>query len=88
MKDTHPPKKRKRRISQHQQYSKVIALGLQNGTVAIYSIAHGDIIKTLSGPHTLPINDFIFTKDGRKAYSCAEDMNIVEWDFEKGNVIR
>ncbi|CAG8432901.1 4730_t:CDS:2 [Diversispora eburnea] len=85
--DAPPPKKRKRRISQNQQYSKVIALGLQNGSIIIYSLTHGDIIKTLSGSHTLPINDFVFTKDGKKAYSCAEDMNIVEWDLEKENVI-
>ncbi|CAG8766506.1 38864_t:CDS:10 [Gigaspora margarita] len=86
--DTPPPKKKKKLSSQIQQFSKVIALGLQNGSIAIYSIAHGGIIKTLSGSHKLPINNFIFSKNGKKAYSCAEDAYIVEWDFEKGDMIR
>ncbi|CAG8603059.1 24388_t:CDS:2 [Gigaspora rosea] len=85
--DTPPPKKRKKLSSQIQQFNKVIALGLQNGSIAIYSIAHGGIIKTLSGSHKLPINNFIFSKNGKKAYSCAEDAYIVEWDFEKGDMI-
>ncbi|CAG8504930.1 17660_t:CDS:2, partial [Racocetra persica] len=85
--DTPPPKKKKKLSSQIQQFSKVIALGLQNGSIAIYSIAHGGIVKTLSGSHKLPINNFVFSKNGKKAYSCAEDAYIVEWDFEKGDVI-
>ncbi|CAG8682883.1 9866_t:CDS:2, partial [Racocetra fulgida] len=47
--DTPPPKKKKKLSTQIQQFSKVIALGLQNGSIAIYSIAHGGIVKTLSG---------------------------------------
>ncbi|CAG8727129.1 2507_t:CDS:2, partial [Dentiscutata heterogama] len=85
--DAPPPKKKKKLSSQIQQFSKVIALGLQNGSIAIYSIAHGDIVKTLSGSHKLPINNFIFSKNGKKAYSCAEDTYIVEWDFERGDII-
>ncbi|CAG8432903.1 4732_t:CDS:2 [Diversispora eburnea] len=55
-------KKRIKQISQNQQYSKIITLGLQNGSNVIYSPTHGDAIKTLN-------------------------MNIVEWDLEKENVI-
>ena len=49
---------------------------------------HGSVIKTLNGAYTSPVNDFIFTKDCEKGYSCGEDMNIVEWDIDDEIVIR
>ncbi|KAG2184959.1 hypothetical protein INT43_000872 [Umbelopsis isabellina] len=74
--------KKKRKTSSNSQ--KVLALGLQNGSIAIYSPAHGRVIKTLSGSHTLPVNDFVFNKAGTVGYSVSEDHHIVEWDIEDG----
>ncbi|PKC07834.1 WD40 repeat-like protein [Rhizophagus irregularis] len=85
--DTPSPKKKKKLSSENEQCIKVIALGSQTGSIIIYSISHGSIIKTLSGTHTSPINDFIFTKDCKKGYSCGEDMNIVEWNIDNESVI-
>lgn len=62
----------------------MLALGLQNGSIAIYSPVHGRIVKTLSGSHTLPINDFVFNKAGTIGYSVSEDHHVVEWDIEDG----
>ncbi|KAI8644881.1 WD40-repeat-containing domain protein [Parasitella parasitica] len=64
--------------------SRVIALGMHSGSIAMYSLSHGAIVKTLTGPHTTPITDFVMNKDGSKGYSVAEDNLIVEWDIEEG----
>ncbi|KAG2210333.1 hypothetical protein INT47_003318, partial [Mucor saturninus] len=67
--------------------SKAIALGMQSGSIAMYSLSHGAIIKELTGSHTSPITDFVMTKDGSRGYSVAEDNLIVEWDIEEGKEI-
>jgi U3 small nucleolar RNA-associated protein 5 len=77
--------KKKRKTSSNSQ--KVLALGLQNGSISIYSPAHGRVIKTLTGSHTLPVNDFVFNKAGTVGYSVSEDHHIVEWDIEDGREI-
>ncbi|KAL0138228.1 WD40-repeat-containing domain protein [Mucor lusitanicus] len=64
--------------------SRVIALGMQSGSIAMYSLSHGAIVKKLTGSHTTPITDFVMNKDGSKGYSVAEDNLIVEWDIEEG----
>ncbi|KAI9288627.1 WD40-repeat-containing domain protein [Umbelopsis sp. AD052] len=77
--------KKKRKTSSNSQ--KVLALGLQNGSIAIYSPVHGRIVKTLAGSHTLPINDFVFNQAGNFGYSVSEDHHVVEWDIEEGREI-
>ncbi|KAK9763423.1 Small subunit (SSU) processome component [Basidiobolus ranarum] len=82
--------RKKRRASRVQAAttSKVVALGLENGSIILYSISLGSIQKTLSGAHTLPVRDFIFSQDGDKGYSCAQDGFIIEWDLKAGSIIR
>jgi U3 small nucleolar RNA-associated protein 5 len=63
--------------------SKVIALGMQSGSISIYSLSHGIVIKKLENAHTTPISDFVMTKDGSRGYSVAEDNYIIEWDIEE-----
>ncbi|CEI89834.1 hypothetical protein RMCBS344292_04179 [Rhizopus microsporus] len=63
--------------------SKVIALGMQSGSISIYSLSHGIVIKRLENAHTTPISDFVMTKDGSRGYSVAEDNYIIEWDIEE-----
>src|SRR4051794_29209497 len=59
---------------------KVIALGLHTGEVAFYSPSHGHVTRTLSGSHTMPVNDFCISIDGSRGYSIADDNYVVEWD--------
>ncbi|CAG8481786.1 8108_t:CDS:2 [Ambispora leptoticha] len=66
---------------------KILALGLQNGSIAIYSLSHGKIISNLEGAHTMPINDFVFTRDGKRGFSCSDDLSIVEWNIEERSVV-
>ncbi|KAL0088401.1 WD40-repeat-containing domain protein [Phycomyces blakesleeanus] len=68
--------------------NKVVALGTNNGTVVIYSLIHGAIVKRLAGAHTMAILDFILNKNGTKGYSLAEDNYIVEWDIEQEKEVK
>ncbi|KAI8980524.1 WD40-repeat-containing domain protein [Pilobolus umbonatus] len=68
--------------------TRIIALGTQTGSIYLYSLSHGDIVKKLSFAHTTPIVDFVMKKDGSRGYSVAEDSYIVEWNIEEGKEIR
>ncbi|KAI9479514.1 WD40-repeat-containing domain protein [Zychaea mexicana] len=61
--------------------TKAVALGTNTGTIVIYSLAHGSIVKRLTSAHTTPVTDFVLNKAGTKGYSVAEDNYIVEWDI-------
>lgn len=61
----------------------MVALGTQSGTIVIYSIAHGSIMKRLASAHTMPVTDFVLNRSGTKGYSVSEDNYIVEWDIEE-----
>ncbi|KAI8339025.1 WD40-repeat-containing domain protein [Chlamydoabsidia padenii] len=74
-------KSRKRRATNN--LSKVVILGTQSGSIVMYSLAHGDIVKRLENVHTQPVTDFILNKAGTKGYSIAEDNYIVEWNIEE-----
>ncbi|KAI8387367.1 WD40-repeat-containing domain protein [Blakeslea trispora] len=67
--------------------SRVIGLGMHTGSIGLYSLSHGTIVKTLTGSHTTPITDFVMNKDGSRGYSVAEDNMIIEWDIEEGKEI-
>lgn len=83
-----PSKKKKRRSTIPISTTQVLALGLHDGSVAIYSLSQGSVVKTLSGSHTMPVSDFVFIADGRRGYSVAEDHYIVEWNVEEAAEIR
>ncbi|KAI9321044.1 WD40-repeat-containing domain protein [Dichotomocladium elegans] len=61
----------------------VVALGTHTGSILIYSLAHGMIVKRLADAHTTPVADFVLNRAGTKGYSIAEDGYIVEWDIEQ-----
>ncbi|ORX48537.1 NUC189-domain-containing protein [Hesseltinella vesiculosa] len=67
--------------------TKVVILGTQTGSILMYSLAHGEIVKRLENVHTMPVLDFVMNKAGTKGYSIAEDNTIVEWDIEEGRDI-
>ncbi|KAJ3278551.1 WD repeat-containing protein 43 [Borealophlyctis nickersoniae] len=64
--------------------SKLIALGLSNGTITLYSLARGQIVRTLEGGHSAAVADVCFDKSGRRAFSGGEDGVVVEWDVKSG----
>ncbi|KAI8391193.1 WD40-repeat-containing domain protein [Radiomyces spectabilis] len=66
---------------------RVIALGTQSGNILFFSLAHGDIVHSLTGSHTMPVTDFVFNQDGTRGYSVSHDNYIVEWNLEDGTEI-
>ncbi|KAI8093213.1 WD40-repeat-containing domain protein [Halteromyces radiatus] len=82
---------RKRKSSsttkQSSTLTKVVILGTQSGSILMYSLAHGDIVKRLENVHTQPVTDFTLNKAGTKGYSIGEDNYIVEWNIEEGHEI-
>ncbi|KAI8816180.1 WD40-repeat-containing domain protein [Fimicolochytrium jonesii] len=86
---TEGEKKKKRRRSGAPTAStgneqKVVAMGLSNGEVQIYSLAHGKVVSTLSGVHTAGVTDFAFAADGVRGYSAGLDGIVAEWDVRTG----
>lgn len=80
-------KKKKRRrsgVNAEQQGQKVVAITLSNGEVQLYSLAHGQVIRTLSGAHTAAVSDFAFAGDGVQGYSGGMDGLAIEWDLRTG----
>jgi uncharacterized protein (DUF1778 family) len=63
-------------------------MGTQSGTIIMFSLGHGDIVKRLANAHTQPVTDFVLNKAGTKGYSIAEDNYIVEWNIEEGQELR
>ncbi|KAI8336844.1 WD40-repeat-containing domain protein [Chlamydoabsidia padenii] len=67
---------------------KVVVLGTQSGSIIMFSLAHGDIVKRLENVHTQPVTDFVLNKAGTKGYSIADDNYIVEWNIDEAQEIR
>ncbi|KAJ3171134.1 hypothetical protein HDU88_008170 [Geranomyces variabilis] len=63
---------------------KVLAIGLSNGEVQLFSLAHGKVIRTLTGVHSAGVTDFAFAADGVRGFSGGLDGLAVEWDVRSG----
>ncbi|KAI8922261.1 WD40-repeat-containing domain protein, partial [Powellomyces hirtus] len=63
---------------------KVVAVGLSNGEVQLFSVAHGKVIRTLQGAHSAGVTHFAFAIDGVRGFSSGHDGLTVEWDVRSG----
>ncbi|CAG8534032.1 4138_t:CDS:2 [Paraglomus occultum] len=81
-----PPRKKSRSSSLSQLHTKVISLGLQDGSILLYSVSEGTVIKRMKGSHKTAVNDFVFDTSGKYGYSC-DDLTIIEWDIADGREI-
>ncbi|KAJ3184738.1 hypothetical protein HDU87_004143 [Geranomyces variabilis] len=63
---------------------KVLAIGLSNGEVQLFSLAHAKVIRTLTGVHSAGVTDFAFAADGVRGFSGGLDGLAVEWDVRSG----
>ncbi|KAJ3044681.1 WD repeat-containing protein 43 [Rhizophlyctis rosea] len=82
--DTTEGKKKKRRRASHTPSAQYIALGLNSGEISLFSVAQGQVSRTLTGGHTASVNDFSFSADGVRGFSGGEDGFVVEWDLRTG----
>ncbi|KAJ3145102.1 WD repeat-containing protein 43 [Geranomyces michiganensis] len=63
---------------------KVLAIGLSNGEVQLFSLAQAKVIRTLAGVHSAGVTDFTFANDGVRGFSGGLDGLAVEWDVRSG----
>ena len=60
--------------------------GSSEGSINIWSIENGKLLKTIKG-HEDPIESLIVTTDGEKIISGSGNKNLKAWDFESGNLL-
>lgn len=63
----------------------LIAAGLEDGTVAVWSAESGELVKTLSGPAEA-INAVAFSPDGRLLAGGSEDNSVSIWQVADGTL--
>lgn len=74
--------KKKRKRDQDAGGNVVVAYGLDNSDVCIFSPAEGKIVCVLSGVHEQGIKDFQFVvEDQSQGWSIGGDGNLVQWDL-------
>lgn len=68
----------------------VVALGAKNNEVHLFSLNHGQIVKTLRGHNGSGAEcvDFITTHDGRTGYSASSNGWIFQWDMVSGENVQ
>jgi len=66
---------------------KILASGSQHGTIKIWNLATGELIRTLSG-HTNSVNYVAISPDGRTLASGGGDGTIRIWNLATGEQIR
>ena len=88
----HARKKRKRpgAVEDLRGSDVVIAYGMSDSEIQIFSPSQAQVMATLKGAHSLGIRDVKFVDGGEPAqiWSVGGDNKLVQWDIRTGNVIR
>ncbi|KAI5791743.1 WD40-repeat-containing domain protein [Peziza echinospora] len=67
----------------------VLALGMNKGTILLFSSTEGKIVGSLEGAHAGEVTAFQFSEtDNNKGWSCGTDGKLVEWDLRQRLAIR
>ena len=68
----------------------VLAVGMSDSEIHIYSVTKAKIVRTLTGAHTQGIKDFKFADGGRSqdGWSIGGDGKLIQWDLLKGTILR
>jgi WD40 repeat protein len=64
-----------------------VATSLYKQTIDVWSVSPPKYIKSLKGL-TNGANTMVFSHDGKYIYTGSEDKAIMQWDFEKGEMVR
>jgi len=70
--------------------SGVVAIGADDGTVALWDVTKGELLRRLGegggGSHAGRVNDVEFSPDGTVLYSCGADHFVCAWDCASGEL--
>lgn len=58
-----------------------IALGTQQGAVAVWNVATGESFQLASQAEAMPIRDVCFNKQGSQLFSCTADGVVCQWNL-------
>lgn len=75
------------RSMRYHRPSNLLALSCTDSTTRIIDIETRKTVRELSGPATTPINDTIFSHDGRWIITASADAVIRVWDLPTGQMI-
>lgn len=65
----------------------IIAAGLRDNTIRLWSVASGKSLATLKG-HTASVAGLVYSPDGKTLVSGSEDNTVRLWNAETGKVLR
>ena len=65
----------------------MLATGCRNGDVYLWSWATRGIARSLTGSHSLPICDLVWSDDNRQVLSASEDGSVVIWNTASAHKI-
>ncbi len=66
---------------------RLLASGSDDGTIRLWEVATGNLVRTLSG-HTGLVRSVAFSPDGRLLASGSSDQTIRLWEVATGNLVR
>ena len=66
----------------------VLALGMNNGNILLYSPTEGSLVGALDGAHTGEVTSFKFSDSPGRGWSCGTDGKLVEWDLRQKTPLR
>ncbi|KAJ1920526.1 Small subunit (SSU) processome component [Mycoemilia scoparia] len=91
IKETKSKKRKSDATSKNQTKTLLAAIGLQDGSIALYSPAQNKIISQLDGGHTMAVQDITFGESADRkqprCWSCDTTGKIVEWDLLSNTIV-
>lgn len=61
----------------------ILALGMNKGSILLYSPTEGALVGSLDGGHIGETTCFKFARKSVKGWSCGTDGKLVEWDLKR-----
>jgi WD40 repeat protein len=55
----------------------------------VWDVLRGEVHKELGGKegHTGKVNDLVFTEGATFLFSCSDDLQVIKWNVENGEIV-